>query len=180
MEFCAAKALPAAGTWSDIFVNESAGTAAGQFTGQRWLGFGNLTANFESLSTTFEPSVQVYTLWEHENAYTDSLGTYQANHDFDTGRASGGLKTSRTFSVGDARVVPYLGLYGDYYFTMDNANGAPGLTPVPLMQGWAARANGGITTALPSGAQMTVGGELSGIGNAYQIWTVNVRGSVPF
>jgi hypothetical protein len=170
----------AAGTWSDIFVNDSAGTASGQFTGQRWLGFGNLTGNFGWLDTMFEPSAQVYTLWEHENAYTDSLGTPQGTHDFDTGRASGGLKVSQAFSVGTTKVVPYLGLYGDYYFTMDNANGAPGLTPVPLMQGWAARTSGGITAALPNGAQMSVGGELSGIGNTTQILTVTVRGSVPF
>jgi hypothetical protein len=63
---------------------------------------------------------------------------------------------------------------------MDNANGAPGLTAVPVMQGWAARANGGIATVLPSGGQMSVGGELGGIGNTTHIWTVNVRGSVPF
>jgi hypothetical protein len=170
----------AAGTWSDIFVNDSAGAASGQFTGQRWLAFGNLTGNFGLLGATLEPSAQVYTLWEHENAYTDSLGTLQATHDFDTGRASDGLKMSHAFSLGDTKVVPYLGLYGDYYFTMDNANGAPGLTPVPLMQGWAARANGGITAALANGAQVSVGGELSGIGNTTQIWTVNVRGSVPF
>jgi hypothetical protein len=48
------------------------------------------------------------------------------------------------------------------------------------MQGWAARANGGITTVLPNGGQMSVGGELGGIGNTTHIWTVNVRGSVPF
>jgi hypothetical protein len=170
----------AAGTWSNIFVSDSAGTASGQFTGQRWLGFGNLTGNFGWLDTTFEPSAQVYTLWEHENPYTDSLGTLQGSNDFDTGRASGGLKVSHAFSVSTTKVVPYLGLYGDYYFTMDNANGAPGLTAVPLMQGWAARTSGGITAAFPNGAQMGVGGELSGIGNTTQILTLTVRGSVPF
>jgi hypothetical protein len=170
----------AAGTWSDIFVNESAGTATGQFTGQRWLAFASLTGNFGLAGTTFEPTAQIYTLWERENQYTDSLGTLQARHDFDTGRASGGMRTSHAFSVGDSKLVPFVGLYSDYYFTMDNANGAPGLTAVPVMQGWAARANGGITTVLPNGGQMSVGGELGGIGNTTHIWTVNVRGSVPF
>ena len=170
----------AAGTWSDIFVNESAGTASGQFTGQRWLAFGKLTGNFALAGTMFEPSAQFYALWEHENAYTDSLGTLQAAHDFDTGRASAGMKASHAFAVGDGKLVPYLGLYADYYLTFDDANGAPGLTTVPLLQGWAARTTGGITTVLSSGAQMSVGGELSGLGNNTQIWTVNVRGSVPF
>ena len=175
----------AAGTWSEIYVNETAGTASGQFTGQRGLAFANLTGSFGTLGTTFEPSAQIYAVWERENGYTDSLGTLQAGHNFETGRGSGGLKTSHVFSVGDGRVVPYLGLYGDYYFTMDNANGAlaltqPGLTPVLLMQGWAARANGGITAVLPNGAQLGVGAERSGIGNTTHIWTFNVRGSVPF
>jgi hypothetical protein len=170
----------AAGTWSNIFVNESAGTASGQFTGQRLMAFANLTANFAWWGAMFEPSAQIYALWEHENQYTDSLGTVQGSHDFDTGRASGGMKASHAFPVGDGRIMPYLGLYGDYYFTMDNANGAPGLTPVPLLQGWAARATGGITTVLPGGAQVGIGGELGGIFNANQIWSVNVRGNVPF
>ena len=170
----------AAGTWSDIFVNETAGAASGKFTGQRALLFGNLTGNFGLLGAQFEPSAQIYASWEREKAYTDSLGTLQAAHNFQTGRASGGLKTSEGFSVGDGKIVPYLGLYGDYYFTMDNANGAPGLTIVPLMQGWAARANGGITAVLPTGAQMSVGVERGGIGNTIHVWTINVRGSVPF
>jgi hypothetical protein len=170
----------AAGTWSDIFVNETAGSASGQFTGQRWLAYANLTGNFGLWGTLFEPSAQVYTLWEHENSYTDSLGTLQAAHDFDTGRASGGMRASHAFPVGDGRFVPYLGLYSDYYFTMDNANNVAGLTPVPLLQGWAARTTGGVTAVFPGGGQMSVGGELSGIGNTFQIWTLNVRGSVPF
>ena len=170
----------AASTWSDIFVNESAGTATGQFTGQRLLAFGSLTGNFGMWGTTFEPSAQIYALWERENSYVDSLGAAQAAHEFDTGRASGGMKASHGFEFGAGRVAPYLGLYGDYYFTMDNANGVQGLTAVPLMQGWAARATGGITTVFPGGSQVSVGGELGGIGNTTQIWTVNVRGSVPF
>jgi len=173
----------AAGTWSDILVDGTAGAASGKFTGQRWLGFGNLTGSFGLLGTTFEPSAQVYTLWEHENAYTDSLGTLQPNHDFDTGRASGGIKASHAFPAGAVNIVPYVGLYGDYYFSMDNATTESSLSAVssvPLLQGWAARANGGVTTAFRSGAQVSVGGELAGIGNTTQIWTVTLRGNVPF
>ena len=35
-----------------------------------------------------EPSAKVYALWEHENGYTDSLGTFQADRNFSSGRAS--------------------------------------------------------------------------------------------
>ena len=41
-----------------------------------------------------EPSARVFALWEHENAYTDSLGTLQTERNFSTGRASGGVKVS--------------------------------------------------------------------------------------
>jgi len=55
-----------------------------------------------------------------ENAYTDTLGTLQGAHDFDTGRASGGMKVAYPLATGrDA--VPFVGLYGDYYYSKDNA-----------------------------------------------------------
>ena len=62
---------------------------------------------------------------------------------------------------------------------MDNAT-TVGLTTVPLIQGWGARATGGLTATFASGMQLSAGGELSGIGNDTHIWTLNVRGNVPF
>ena len=82
----------AAAAWSDIFAADTSGTASGNFTGQRWLTFGGLTGSFGWWGWEIQPSAQVYALWERENAYTDSLGTLQANHEFDTGRSSGGVK----------------------------------------------------------------------------------------
>jgi hypothetical protein len=38
---------------------------------------------------------------------------------------------------------PYAGLYADYYFSKDDAQTA-GLTTVPLLQGFSARATGGV------------------------------------
>lgn len=172
--------LDAGGTWSDIFVNDSSGTASGKFTATRWLGFGGLTGNFAWLGSVLEPSLQVFTLWEHDNAYTDSLGTAQPTNDFDTGRASGGLKISHALPGGDVTLVPYVGFYADYYFTMNSADATtPGVTATPLLQGWAGRATGGIGARFSSGAQLSAGAEYGGIGNSFQIWTVTLRGSVP-
>ncbi len=169
-----------AGTaWSDIFAGATSGTATGNFTGHRWLAFGGLTGTYGWAGAVLEPSAQIYTLWEHENAYTDSLGTQQATHDFDTGRASSGLKIAYPFAAGSGTLTPYTGLYADYYFSMDSAT-AIGLTTVPIIQGWGARATGGLTVSMPGGAQVSTGGEFSGIGNDTHIWTVTVRGSVPF
>ena len=168
------------GTWSDILVNNVAGTASGDFLGSRWLVTSALTGTYALQTIVLEPSAQVFALWEHENAYTDSLGTPQGERNFSTGRASGGVKVSYPLVWSStARVTPYVGLYGDYYFSMDDAT-MIGLTTIPLLQGWSARATGGLTVTLADGAALNVGGEYGGIGGDFQIWTWRVQGSVPF
>ena len=76
-------------------------------------------------------------------------------------------------------LAPYLGLYGDYYFSRDDAT-TVGLTTVPLLQGWSGRATGGVAMTFGRGAQLSAGGEYGGIGSDTHIWTWRVRGSVPF
>jgi hypothetical protein len=72
-----------------------------------------------------------------------------------------------------------VGLYGDYYYSKDNAPN-PGLTTILLLQGGGVRATGGITTAFLGGPQLSLGGEYSRIGTDTQIWTLRMRGNVPF
>jgi len=170
----------AAAAWSDILANDVAGTASGNFTGSRWLVSGGVTGTYPWQAFVLEPSARVYELWEHENAYTDSLGTLQGDRNFDTGRASGGVKVSYPFAWSNTiKLAPYAGLYGDYYFSMDNAT-TVGLTTVPLLQGWSARATGGGAATFRGGAQLSAGGEYGGIGSDTRIWTWIVRGSLPF
>ncbi len=172
----------AAVAWSDIQVNDVAGLAVGNFTGQRWLTTGGVTGTYAWQPFVLEPSARVYALWEHENSYTDSLGTFQTARNFQTGRASAGLKVSTPLAWSSSvMVAPYLGLYGDYYFSQDDALApAPGLTTVPLLQGWSARVTGGVAATFAAGAQLAAGGEYGGIGGNTQIWTWRVRGMVPF
>jgi hypothetical protein len=170
-----------AGTaWSDIFANDVAGAAAGNFSGSRWLATSGVTGTYEWQAFVVEPSARIYALWEQESAYTDSLGTVQAGRDFDTGRASGGLKVSYPRAwTSTVNLAPYAGLYGDYYFSMDSA-AATGLTTVPLLEGWSARAIVGIAARFSGGVQLSAGSEYGGIGSATHIWTWTMRGSVPF
>jgi hypothetical protein len=168
------------GAWSDVFVNDVAGLASGNFIGNRWLVTGGLTGTFHWQAIVFEPSARAFALWEHENAFTDSLGTAQAERNFATGRASGGAKAIYPFAwTSTINLAPYVGLYGDYYFSHDDA-AAVGLTTVPLLQGWSARATGGVAMSFGRGASLTAGGEYGGIGANFQIWTWQVRGSVAF
>jgi hypothetical protein len=167
-------------TWSDVAAGGSADLATGSFTGQRWLVASGLTGTYGWRSLEFQPSAQVYALWEHDNAFVDSLGTPQGSNNFSTGRASGGLKVihpwawSSTLNLG-----PYAGLYADYYFSREDS-GTVGLTTVPLLQGWSARVTGGLSIAFKNGATVNVGAEFGGLGSDTQIWTFTARGSVPF
>lgn len=177
----------AGGAWSYLDDNDVSGIAAGNFTGQRWLTTGGVTGTYGWRALVLEPSARLYVLWEHENGYNDSLGNFQAARDFSTGRASGGMKISYPFATGPLNLfvwsraltlAPYAGLYGDYYLSSDNA-AATGLTSIPLLQGWSARATAGLAATAPSGAQFTAGGEYGGIGSVTHIWTWQVSGRVP-
>ena len=175
----------AAVAYSGIGYDGTAATAQGNFDGRRWLLSGGLTGAYQAYGLDIAPSARVYALWEHENAYTDSLGTRQADRDFATGRASGGVKLSYPFGWRDSvTLAPYAGLYGDYYFSHDNAGtivAAAALLPVsPFLDGWSARATAGLAAKFSNGAAIALGGEYGGIGNAVHIWTYHVRAAVPF
>jgi hypothetical protein len=172
----------AGGAWADIFfANDTAGTANGNFTGTRWLVNGGLTGTYPWQMLVLEPSARVFAIWEHENAFTDSLGTFQPARNFETGRASVGAKAIYPFAWTSSAVAlsPYAGLYADYYFSKDDAQ-TVGLTTVPLLQGFSARATGGVAASFAGGATLGAGGEFGGIGSATHIWTWTARGRIPF
>jgi hypothetical protein len=171
----------AGAAWSDIFANDTAGTASGNFTGTRWLVNGGLTGTYPWQMLVIEPSARVFAIWEHENAFTDSLGTFQPSRNFETGRASTGVKAIYPFAWTSSTVAlsPYAGLYADYYFSKDDAQTA-GLTTVPLLQGFSARVTGGFAASFAGGVTLGAGGEFGGIGSATHIWTWTARGRIPF
>jgi hypothetical protein len=176
----------AAAAYSGIGYDGTAGTAQGNFDGRRWLVSSGLTGTYRAYGLDIEPSARIYALWEHENAYTDSLGTAQADRDFADGRASGGVKASYPFRWSESvTLAPYAGLYGDYYFINDNAaaivaaGGVP-LVSTPFLNGWSARATAGLAARFSSGATVALGGEYGGIGNDVHIWTYHIRAAVPF
>jgi len=168
--------------YSGIGFDGTAGTASGSFAGHRVLVTGGLTGNYNSYGFLIEPSTTVYALWEHENAYTDSLGTAQAGRDFSTGRTSAGLKVAYPISWTDTvKLVPYAGIYGDYYFNADSVSLAGAAVPVtPVFAGASARSSVGVGAQFASGGQLTLGGERSGIGGNFSLWTYRARASIPF
>ena len=144
---------------------------------------GGVTGNYESHGFRIEPSARVYALWEHENAYTDTLGTAQFGRDFSTGRASTGVKLAYPFAwTSTVSLAPYVGIYGDYYFNTDNIviPGAGALPVIPVFEGLSARTDVGIAAQFASGGQFTVGGERSGLGGNFSLWTYRARASIRF
>ncbi|TWB98053.1 putative repeat protein (TIGR01451 family) [Bradyrhizobium macuxiense] len=174
----------AAVAYSGIGFDGMAGTAAATFGGHRWLVSGGLTGTYATYGFQIEPSARIYALWEREDAYTDSLGTMQTARNFSTGRASGGVKVVYPVAWSPTvQLAPYVGLYGDYYFNTDDATAAlvaPAIPAAIVLDGWSARAIGGLNARLAGGAQISVGGERSGIGSGFSLWTYRARASVPF
>jgi hypothetical protein len=173
-------------TYSGIGYDGLAGTAQGNFNGNRWMFATGFTGTYKWAGFYLDPSVKVYALWERENAYVDTLGTQQPARTFTSGRASAGNKVSIPVAWLDSVVlVPYAGFYADYYFTQDDvaaivAEGGIPLASTPLLQGWSARVTGGVGARLASGATVAFGAELGGIGGNTQVWTFSGRASIPF
>jgi hypothetical protein len=138
----------------------TSGTASGSFLGTRWFVQSGLTGTYPWQKLVLEPSARVFALWEHENAYTDSLGRFQPARSFETDCASAGVKAIYPFAwTSSVALSPYAGLYADYYFSRDDAQ-TVGLTTVPLLQGWSARLTGGVAATFAGGASLGAGGEL--------------------
>lgn len=174
-------------TYSGIGYQGSAGTAQGNFTGQRWMFATGLTGAHKIGSLMLEPSLRVYALWEHQDAYTDTLGTLQGTHDFASGRASGGLRAAYpvTWGINEIVLTPYLGVFGDYHFSQVNAAPLagmvePSLASTPLLQGWSARATGGLGSKFVNGSALLLGGEVGGLGSNTRIWTFSAKARMPF
>jgi hypothetical protein len=165
---------------SEVDYNGTSGTAAASFPGDRWIASTGVTGTYRTQGFEIEPSARVYGVWEHDNAYVDSLGTQQAALDFSTGRASAGAKVTYPWAYSATMIVaPYAGLYTDYYFSNDAVTAT--LLPTEFIQGWSARVTSGVSVTFIGGAKLSVGGEVGGLGSGqFTVFSVRGRASVPF
>jgi Autotransporter beta-domain len=167
--------------WTDVFYSGSAGAASGSFTGSRWLGSGGFTGTYGWGAFVNEPSTRIYTLWEHDSAFTDTLGTAQGVSNFSTSRVSMGDEINYPWQAAPTWLItPYLGLYSDYRFSTSSA--LPVDIPfVGIKDGWSGRVTGGATMSTGhAGPSLSLGGELGGLGAGYDLWSVNARANWPF
>lgn len=173
--------VDALGGWTGLNYGASAGTASGSFTGSRFIGAGGLTGTYDVAGFIFEPSSNVYVLTEREGPWTDSLGTLQAARTFTVGRVATGAKIAAVpyAFVGNINVSPYIGFYGDWRFSTDNALPVA-VTLVGINNGWSGRATGGLTFSSSGGAALSLGGEYGGFGAPYKVWAGTARGTLPF
>jgi uncharacterized repeat protein (TIGR01451 family) len=171
---------------SGVSYDGTAGTATGTFPGQRWFASAALVGTTKTaIGLEIEQSARIYALWEHEDAYTDSLGTAQSERTFTTGRGSAGSKFSYPWMwSATTTVAPYVGFFADYYFNKDDAvlPISPGLLlPTEFVAGWSGRVTSGLEVMFASGPKLSVGGEVGGLGSGqFTNWSVRGRGVVPF
>jgi hypothetical protein len=166
--------------WTGLDDRATADTASGAFSGTRWLASGGLNGDYLTGTWLFEPSSTVYALWERDASYTDSLGTLQPQNNFSVGRIATGAKLSDPLPwSGNFTVSPYVGLYGDWYWSTSSA--IPAGTPlVGFSDGWSGRVTGGVNVARAAGGTFSLGGECGGLGAAYRVWTASGRVEWPF
>lgn len=170
----------AAAAYSGIGYDGAAGLAAGSFSGRRWLTSSGLTGTYQAGGFQVEPSARLYALWEREDAYTDTLGTLQTQRNFATGRASGGVKLAVPVpGLPNVALAAFTGIYADYYFNSDTAQASSSISSA-VIDGWSARAIGGITAKLGDGGQISLSGERGGIGGHFELWTYRARASIAF
>ena len=103
--------------------------------------------------------------------------------DFSTGRASAGLKVGYPLAWSHTvTVVPYAGAYADYYFSSDDAAvlTIPGLLPEAFVDGAAARIASGLVVTTKDAGRLALDGELGGLGNHFETWTVRGNFATPF
>lgn len=99
---------------------------------------------------------------------------------FATSRVSAGDKVSYPWQASPTlRVAPYVGFYTDYRFSTDNALPV-GIPYVGIQNGWSERVTAGATWTFRGGPSLSLGGELGGIGAAYDLWSANARVDWPF
>jgi hypothetical protein len=95
------------------------------------------------------------------------------------GRESTGAKIGYLWQfMASTTLLTYVGLYGDYRFSSNNA--LPVNEPfVGLSDGWSARATTGAIIDF-KGGRLSLESEFGGIGSGDQLWILSVRGSIPF
>ncbi len=167
--------------YSRLGYDGTAGTAHGTFAGERWLASFALVGTYDIKSFTLEPSARIFTLLEREDAYVDSLGTPQDARRFSSGRASGGMKATYAWIARkDFKLSPFAGLYGDFYFSHDDATFLAS-TPAVVLSGWSARVTAGVTAGWAGGTQLSLGSEVGGLGSSQFLnWRGRASLSMPF
>jgi uncharacterized protein with beta-barrel porin domain len=160
--------------WTNLNYSSTVGTNSGSFIGSRWLASAGLTGNYKQNGFVLKPSANVINVWEHDQAFTDSLGNTIDANNFSAGRAAFGAKIERPFAVsGGWAFLPYAGLYGDWLFSSNNALPV-GLPVAFIKDGWSGRVTAGLA-ANARATMVSLGVELDGLGASYKIWMGNLR-----
>ncbi len=166
-------------SYARVSYSISTDSAAGSYDGNRWLVSSGVTGSYELNAFVLEPSANVYALWERQDGWTDTVGSLHPDRRFSAGRVSTGARLIRPWTVGDLKMTPYAGVFGDWRFSSGDAL-PTGQPVVGIGDGWSARVTSGIAFTNAGPLVVSLGGEYGGIGADYKVWTGNLRGTVQF
>ncbi|MEQ1768810.1 MAG: Ig-like domain repeat protein [Devosia sp.] len=166
--------------YSRLGYDVSAGDATGSFNANRFMATAGATGDVE-LGGGFrlKPAVNAFGMVENQDAYTDSDGTAQGTRQMANARVAAGAEVSYPIAVEGALVTPHAGLSAEVTSAGDAAGlSDPAIDPSvtgSVAGGLTARASAGVNTVWGGGAQLSVSGELGGIGGKSQNWSVDAR-----
>lgn len=150
-------------SWLSYDVSDSAASA--EFDAQRTLAFAGLSGAISVGGLLIEPTADLLAVWQDEESYSDSLDADHHSRSFTAIRASAGTRFSFT-DVGTENwaVMPYAGLYGDYWSTDDDAGSSADYASV--LEDFSGRVNGGLNfESRTHGIALDLNAEYSGIGD---------------
>lgn len=166
--------LNALAGYTSVGYRASAGLATAALHADRWTFAAGLTARLRLDEVRVEPQAKLQYLTERQNAYVDSLGTYQASAGFAAGRASLGARfVYLGFAGSGPRLTPWVGVYGDLGF--GEGRGGWLAASMPTGNGPSARTSAGLDATFGP-ATLALSGEYGGIGAAWR--TVSGRGTL--
>ncbi|MGL4405734.1 MAG: autotransporter outer membrane beta-barrel domain-containing protein, partial [Notoacmeibacter sp.] len=155
----------------------SAGGVKAAFNANRFMASVGVTGSTQFGAFTIEPSLKASSLWQSQNAYTDSVGTMQAARSFNTSQIAAGLKASTTIDLSDGKSFsPYAAVTADWRYSSGDTTAT-----LKAMDNLSASFNAGFNAKVNANTTLNLDGTVSGLGlDDFKIWSIKAKLGVGF
>ena len=151
------------------------------FDANRTVASVGLSGTFSHGQLQIDPTADILAIWQNEDGYETDTGSEYEDRSFSSMRASAGMQFSITELGSDAwSVIPYAGLYGDYW-TLDDDDFSSDGEVVGALEDLSGRVRGGIKfSSMDYDIGLDLSAQYSGIGADVGIVTIGAGLSVGF